>query len=105
MREVILRVLESNSPIKAVDLALHVIERITPKEFETSKYHDALKELICDREIKDLVYLDIDNVTKHIYFRKESYVIGVLNESSNESGMVRESKRDAQIPFQKEEGK
>lgn len=100
MKDVILTIVKARVAIKAVDLALAVIERTSPVLFEHAEYHAAVTELVTEGEITELEYLEPDNgymLHRMIYFAKGTVIVRGINEPraiSNESELVGKGKRN-----------
>ena len=91
MKDIILEVVNRSSGIKAVDLALKVMEKVNPTVFDTEDFHKSFDTLIKDGEIIELEYIDPDTDyrIKSILFKKGTAILN--NEVSQ---IPRESQRD-----------
>jgi hypothetical protein len=102
MKDIILSIVKARNAIKAVELALAVIDRTMPVVFEVADYHKAIQELLSEGEITELEYLEPDSgfmMKRSLYFSKGIVIVKGLNErSSNEVRVVGESKGNIQIP-------
>lgn len=101
MKEIILSIVKARNAVKAVDLALAVIDRIHPKIFDHEEYHEILDKLVEDGEVERLEYLEPDNgfVNKRaLYFPGGTVIVRGLDESkSRENSVVGKSEVDSQI--------
>jgi|SRR5712671_6178615 len=91
MKDVILTIVKARVAVKAVDLALAVIERTSPVLFEHAEYHSAVTELVTEGEITELEYLEPDNgymLHRMIYFAKGTVIVKGLNERSSEQNRM-----------------
>jgi hypothetical protein len=75
--ENIVRMVETNQGLKAVDLSLKVMSEINPTKFEPMIFYDNLKNLVVAGEIIEVEYklppiecLGLDRRTKSMYFPK-----------------------------------
>lgn len=100
MKDIILTIVKARNAVKAVDLALAVIDVTSPKVFEVQDYHDAVDELVVNGEMTELEYLEPDNgymIKRMIYFTKGTVIVRGINEPraiSDESELVGKGKRN-----------
>ncbi len=72
MKQIILNVINSNTGIKEVQLAMRVMSYMDPSQFSNVEFHDVLKKLIDSNEIRVINYSvpSTNYRLKSIYFPK-----------------------------------
>jgi hypothetical protein len=76
LKQVILEVVNANTGMRGVELALKVLDRTMPRYFESPQYQEALDELVAEGSIVELEYTlpEMDYRTKSIYFPKGTQI-------------------------------
>lgn len=108
MRDTILHILSLRNGIKAVDLALNVMEKINPQRFSTEGYHLILEKLVKNGDIVELSYVDPDIPIrlKFMYFAKGTLFLTLKGheidaDSPSENTVDRKSTSNSQISCRK----
>lgn len=100
MKETITRLVTLYNGIKAVDLALKVMEEVNPSKFDHNEYIKELNELIGSGEIRQIVYFTTGAslFDKKIYFSRDTVFVSSFmrgaNEQSSQIELDRTSKGD-----------
>lgn len=102
MRDIILHLIEVHNGIKGVDLALKVMEEVSPHSFIFDEYYKLMIELVDSGEIREVEYftLSMDYRVKSIFFSKDTRFMGFGGENVRTSQVIMdgESQGDTQVP-------